>query len=61
MKLGMYIMEPESITTAYLINPVCVSPILARQRFSKNVTAATNTHNNGRIVGGVAFCAVRVV
>jgi hypothetical protein len=51
MKLGIYIMTPEPISTAYFINPpisVCVCiythPIVARQRPSKSVTAATNTH-----------------
>jgi hypothetical protein len=51
MKLGMYIMAPEPISTAYFINPshqsVClfVYPlIVARQRPSKNDTAATNKH-----------------
>jgi hypothetical protein len=51
MKLGMYIMAPEPISMAYLINPsyqsVCLyvyPPIAARQRLGKNVTAATNTH-----------------
>jgi hypothetical protein len=37
-----------------------VSLIVARQRLSKNVTAATSTHNT-RIIGRVVFCAVRVV
>jgi hypothetical protein len=47
----MYIMAPEPISTAYVINPshqsVCLyvyPSIVARQRFGKNVTAATNTH-----------------
>jgi hypothetical protein len=51
VKLGMYIMEPEPISTAYFINlsdqPVCLyvyPPLLDRQRLSKCVTAATNTH-----------------
>jgi hypothetical protein len=50
MKLGMYIMAPEPISTAYFINPshqsVClyVYPlIVARQRLGKNITAETNT------------------
>jgi hypothetical protein len=34
---------------------------IARQRLSKNVTPATNTHNNRRIVGRVVFYAVSVV
>jgi hypothetical protein len=51
MKLCMYIMEPEPISTAYFINPsqksVCLyvyPPFVARQRLGTNVTAATNTH-----------------
>jgi hypothetical protein len=39
-KLGIYIMAPEPISTAYLIN----SLIVARQRLAKNVTAAVNIH-----------------
>jgi hypothetical protein len=51
MKLGVYIMTPEPILTAYFINPshesVCLyvySPIVVTQRLSKNVTVATNIH-----------------
>jgi hypothetical protein len=51
MKLVMYIMKPESISTAYFIHPsrqsVCLyvnPPTVARQLLGKNVTAATNTH-----------------
>jgi hypothetical protein len=68
IKLGIYIMAPEPISTAYYINPshqsvsVYVSrPILARQRLGKHVPAATNTRNNRRIVAWVVFYAVRVV
>jgi hypothetical protein len=47
MKLGMYIMAPEPISTAYFVIPshqsVCLYVYVAGQRFSKNVTAATNT------------------
>jgi hypothetical protein len=50
MKLGVYIMTPEPISSGYFINPshhcVCLyvhPPIVARQRHNKNVTAATNT------------------
>jgi hypothetical protein len=50
-KLGMHIMVPESISTAYFVNPshhsVCLyvyPPIVARQRLSINVTVAMNTH-----------------
>jgi hypothetical protein len=35
-------------------------PVVARQQLGKNVTAATNTHNNRRIVGGVVFYADQV-
>jgi hypothetical protein len=55
MKLGIYIMAPESISTTYSINPshqsgvcvcVCVySSIVARQRHVEHVPAATNTKN----------------
>jgi hypothetical protein len=51
IKLGMYIMAPETISTAYFLNPihqsVCLQVYLcplARQRLGENVTAATNTH-----------------
>jgi hypothetical protein len=51
MKLGMYIIAPELISTAYFINlshqSVCLYTyphIVARQRLGKNVIAATNTH-----------------
>jgi hypothetical protein len=51
MILGMYTTAPESISTAYFVSPshqsVClyVYPlIILRQRLSKNVTAAMNTH-----------------
>jgi hypothetical protein len=50
MKLGMFIMVPEPISTAYFINPshqsMCLyvyPPTVASQRFGKNVTAATDT------------------
>jgi hypothetical protein len=35
--------------------------IIARQRFGKNVSAATNTRNNRRNVGRSVFFAVRIV
>jgi hypothetical protein len=45
-----YIMVPDPIPTAYFINishqsvcPYMYSPLVARQRLGKNVTAATNT------------------
>jgi hypothetical protein len=64
MKLGMYFMTPEPISTAYFINPIHRSVglyanplIVARQRLGKNVTAAANTENNRGIVRRVAFYA----
>jgi hypothetical protein len=62
MKPGMYIMAAGPISATYFINPshqsvyICVCPVVARQRLSKNphivvtqrlgqnVTEATNTH-----------------
>jgi hypothetical protein len=47
MKLGMYIMAAEPISTAYFINTshLYVYPrTVARQRLGKNVTAATKTY-----------------
>jgi hypothetical protein len=50
-EFGMYIMTPESISTAYFINPshqsIChyvYLSIIARQRLGKNVSAAMNAH-----------------
>jgi hypothetical protein len=52
MKIGMYIMTPEPISTVCFINTfyqsVCLyvySLFVARQRLGKNVAAATNTHS----------------
>jgi hypothetical protein len=48
MKLGMCIMAPEPISTAYFINAyrqsVCLYVYVARQRLGKNVAASTNTY-----------------
>jgi hypothetical protein len=51
MKLGMYITALEAVSMAYFINPshqsvyLYVYPtVVARQRLSKNMTAAMNTH-----------------
>jgi hypothetical protein len=45
MKLDMYNMTPEPISTAYFINFSHQSVLsVARQRLGKNVTAETNTH-----------------
>jgi hypothetical protein len=67
-KLGVYIMAPEPISTAYFINPSLQSlcqymypHIVARQQLGKNITATTNTLNNRRIVGSIIFFAVCVV
>jgi hypothetical protein len=53
-------------STAHFINPshqfVCIYVYVARQRLSKNVTAAVNTQARiEEIVGRVVFYAVRVV
>jgi hypothetical protein len=68
MKLDIYVVAPEPISTTYFVNPshqsVCLyvySSIVAGQRLGKTVTAATNIHNNRRIVGRVGFNTVRVV
>jgi hypothetical protein len=67
MKLGMYIMVPEPIWTAYFINPshqsVClyVYPPITRQQLSKQVPMTMNTRNNRRTVGHIVFCTVRVI
>jgi hypothetical protein len=56
MKVGMYIMALELISTTYFINPshqsVClyVYPFVARRPPGKPVPAAKNTRNNIRIV-----------
>jgi hypothetical protein len=48
MKLGMYNMAPEPISTACFINTshqtVCLYVYVATQWLAKNVTAAKNTH-----------------
>jgi hypothetical protein len=48
----MYIMAPEPISTTHFINPChqpvhlyVYTPIVARQRLGKHVTATTNTHS----------------
>jgi hypothetical protein len=40
---------------------MCSPPIVTSQRLDRNVTAATNTRNNRRIVGPVVYSALRVV
>jgi hypothetical protein len=69
MKLGMYIMTHETVSTAYFVNPpihLCLYVyfrIVARQRLSKHVPAAINTCNNRGIVGRNRFicgpCLIR--
>jgi hypothetical protein len=48
MKLGLYTMVPEPVSTAYVINAshqsVCLYLYVAWQWLGKNVTAAMNTH-----------------
>jgi hypothetical protein len=72
MNLGMHIMAPDPISTAYFIHLcvcVCIPPIVARQRlgilypffivsqlFGKHVSAATNTRNNRRIIFDACVC-----
>jgi hypothetical protein len=63
IKLGMYIMAPEPISTAYFINPshqrVCLyvyPPIVAGQQLGKNVIAATNTHEIIEELLDASFC-----
>jgi hypothetical protein len=68
-KLGMYIMAPEAISTAYFINPshqsLCLyinHLIVARQRLSKKRYRCNEyISNNTGIVGDVVFYAVRVL
>jgi hypothetical protein len=64
MKLGMYIMTPEPISTAYFINPsyqsVCIVLSLLGNGSVNTSWWQTNTRNR-RITGRVVFCAVCVV
>jgi hypothetical protein len=58
MKLGMYIMGPEPISSAYFINSSHQSvypPVIARKRLGKNVTAAMNTHTKTKELLDVSF------
>jgi hypothetical protein len=68
MKLGMHTLAPQPISMTYFINPshqsVCLyvyPPIIARQRHSKHVPAATNTRNDRRIVGLVILYNARAL
>jgi hypothetical protein len=48
MKIGMYVLVPEPIWTAYIINAshksVCLYVYVVRRQRGKNITAARNTH-----------------
>jgi hypothetical protein len=68
MKLGMYIMAPEPISTVCFTNPsyqpvslYVYSPIVARQRLGKHVPTIKNTRNNRIIVGCVVLYTVGAV
>jgi hypothetical protein len=66
MKLGMHIMTPDPISTAYFINPshqsVCLYPlIITKQRLGGKVTAARNTRENRRTFRCIFFYAVCVI
>jgi hypothetical protein len=66
IKLGMYIMTSELISTVYFINPfhqsACLSLLsLLRNGCVNNVPAVMNTRNNIIIVGRVDFCEVRAI
>jgi hypothetical protein len=65
MKLGMYIMVPEAISTAYFIKfshhyvSGRVSPcIVSRQWLGRHVPMAMNACNNRRTVGSIVSYAV---
>jgi hypothetical protein len=62
VKLSMYIMAPEPISTAHLKIPpinlfvyMCIPPISAREQLCNMSTVAKSTHNNGRIFGHIVF------
>jgi hypothetical protein len=61
MKLGIYVMAPESISTAYFINPsnqyvsYVIPTIVARQRLGNNVTLTTNTQATIEQLLGASF------
>jgi hypothetical protein len=68
IKLAVYLMAHEPISMAYFMNhshqSVClyVYPlVVARQRFGKNFSTATNIRNNRKIVGSVIFYAIRAL
>jgi hypothetical protein len=65
MKLVMYIMATEPISTVYYTDPShqagylyvypSLRPFVTRQRLIKHVPAATNKRNNRRIAGRVCL------
>jgi hypothetical protein len=63
MKLGMYIMASEPVSTACYISPshqFVYPPIVARQQLSKNVTAAMNTHGKIKDLLNASFSMISV-
>jgi hypothetical protein len=66
MKLGMYSMAPEPISTAYFINPshqsvclfVCPLSLLGNGSVKKRYRDNEYTRSNKRIVGGVVSYAI---
>jgi hypothetical protein len=67
MKLDMYIMATEVISTAYFINPShqylwlhVYLLIVARQRFGRNVITAMNTHATIEEMFKVSFSMLSV-
>jgi hypothetical protein len=40
---------------------MCIVPVVARQWLSKHIPAATNTHNNRSIVGGVIYYTLHAI
>jgi hypothetical protein len=73
IKLGMYIMAPEPISTTYFINlsrkSVCLYVyssffffvVIARQQVEKHVPVVTNKRNNRWTVGRIVIYQVRVL
>jgi hypothetical protein len=67
IKLCVYIMAPEAISTAYFLKqshrsvcPCVYPPTVARQRLGEYIPAVMNTFNNSIIAEHVVFSAVRV-
>jgi hypothetical protein len=59
MKLGMYIMTPEPISTAYFIDPSHQS--LIGNGLVNNYRGNEYTCNNRKVVGCVVFYVIRAV